>query len=250
MAKIALVRKPGPSYSKCVSDHPQKHNLNLIKALEQHQLYCSTLEDLGLDLIYVPDKSNHPDSCFVEDTVVIHNNNAMICHMGEKTRRGEEIEIEEVLRQYFNIFHVDPPGTVEGGDVIHFKNKLISGITQRTNKEGAMQLEAKLGISVENISDNNIVHLKSYMTALSDSLIVVTKTYADQSVLKYYEKIVVPQNEEYAANTLAINGTVIIPDGNPIVKKELEKLNFDVVSLQMSEFQKCNGALTCLSVIF
>jgi dimethylargininase len=250
MVRIALVRKPGDIYPKCVSNHPQKHDLNLFKAHEQHEMYCNTLKEIGLELIYVPGISNYADSCFVEDTVVTHNDRALVCNMGEKTRKGEEKSVEEILKQYFEIFNVHPPGTIEGGDVIHFKDKLISGITQRTNIEGTDQLRTKLEITVDEIIDKSIIHLKSYVTAIAENLIMVTKNYANHPLLSDYKKIIVPQNEEYAANTLTVNSVVILPEGYPKVKQKLQESGFDVIPLQMSEFQKCEGALTCLSILF
>ncbi|MHA2103649.1 MAG: dimethylarginine dimethylaminohydrolase family protein [Candidatus Hodarchaeales archaeon] len=250
MARIALVRKPGDAYPKCVSNHPQKHNLNLFKVQEQHQAYCQTLEDLGLELIYLQDISNHPDSCFVEDTTVIHKKKAVICRMGEITRRGEENSVEEILNQYFGITKISAPGTVEGGDVVHFKEKMISGITQRTNIEGVKQLESAFDIPIEKIVDTDIIHLKSYFTGIDEDLIIVTSKYARHLALEEYEKIIVPKNEEYAANALTINGTVIIPEGFPRIKEKLADFHLDVVTLNVSEFQKCEGALTCLSIIF
>ncbi|OLS26818.1 MAG: N(G),N(G)-dimethylarginine dimethylaminohydrolase [Candidatus Heimdallarchaeota archaeon LC_3] len=250
MIKVALVREPSKDFLKCISNHPLKHQINIEKTQKQHKAYCSTLEELGLELIYITEISDHPDSCFVEDTAIIHYKKALICRMGAESRRGEEISVEEILKQYLPVSKIKKPGTIEGGDIIHFSTNLISGFTQRTNLEGIEQLESFFEIPVKVVEDIEIIHLKSYVTALRDDLIITSNRYLDHPVLTDYKKISTQENEEYAANTLTVNGTVIIPEGFTRINNIITDYGFDVVSLDVSEFQKCEGALTCLSLIF
>jgi len=91
--KHALVREPGNNYTSCLSEHPLHHTVNLKKAREQHAKYCETLSDLGLEVIRVPRDDLHPDSCFVEDNVVVENGKALICRMAKPSRRGEQVEV-------------------------------------------------------------------------------------------------------------------------------------------------------------
>ncbi|MHA1911048.1 MAG: dimethylarginine dimethylaminohydrolase family protein [Candidatus Kariarchaeaceae archaeon] len=245
----ALVREPGDNYCKCVSSHPEKKLLKLSLAREQHAAYCSTLRELGVKVINLPREDLHPDSCFVEDTAVIYKGKAMITRMGIESRRGEEKAIEEYLKKSMPTKRIEEPGTLEGGDIIHLPELLISGVTQRTNLEGVNQLSDWLEIPVLTCQDQNIVHLKSYATYLGKEFMVITEKYYNHPVFDEFNKIMVPEKEKYAANTLTIGETVIMPEGYEFTKQKIKEEGFEVITLEMSEFERCEGALSCLSLI-
>ena len=140
MKTRAIVRPPGRNFKSCLSEHPLHHTLDIELALEQHKGYCQTLRDLGVDLVELEPDNDHPDACFVEDTVVVHGSRAMITRMAKESRRGESGRVEEVLMEFKEIRSVTAPGTLEGGDVVHLPDSLICGITKRTNLEGASQM--------------------------------------------------------------------------------------------------------------
>ncbi len=246
----ALVREPGTTFPRCITSLSNRNLINVSLARKQHHNYCKTLVELGLEVIHLPRDDERPDSCFVEDTTVIHNKKAFITRMGAKSRRGEELSVETVLKNYLKTKKAVTPATLEGGDVIHLSDRLICGVTQRTNTEGINQMEEWLGILVENWTDPNIVHLKSYITYLDNNFIIATETYATHPFLKDFSVLVVPSDESYAANTLTIDNTVLMPKYFPKTQTILRDAGFEVISLAMSEFQKCEGALTCLSLIF
>ncbi len=250
MVKRAIVRPPGRSYCECISSHPERDLLNLDVAQMQHRVYVQTLKDLGLDVIEMPPIDDLPDSCFVEDTAVIHGKKALMTRPNPISRRGEVDSVAQVLENYFEVISVESPGTVEGGDVIHLPERLISGCTQRTNLEGIHQMEKLLGVQVDVIQDDKIVHLKSYVTHLEEGKFIGSERYSQHSAFNNSEFITIPDYETYASNTLTINGTVIIPVGFPETKRILIQSGFDVVTLYTSEFSRCEGALTCLSIIF
>ena len=248
--KNALVREPGKSFSLCISSHPSHKIVSTTRAISQHQKYVITLKELGLDVIELPPSNSFPDSCFVEDTAVIHNERALISHMGAKSRRGEEEDIQSVLNEYLEVKKALPPATVEGGDIIHFPDYLISGVTQRTNQEGIYSLSRFLKTEVKLIRDPNIVHLKSYVTNLDRNNIIMSERYSNHPIFNGMNKIVLKKSESYASNTLTYNGTVLIPKNFPSVPILLKELDYDIISLEMSEFKRCEGALTCLSLLF
>jgi len=248
--KIALVREPGGSFSQCITSHPLKHTINVVNVKKQHLVYCNTLEELGLEVIYLPIDDTHPDSCFVEDNAIIHNKKALITRMGIETRRGEEVAVEKALNDFLITKKTLAPGTIEGGDVIHLPDRLICGVTQRTNNDGVNQMNKWLDISVETWIDPNIVHLKSHVTYIGKDTAIATKAYANNPLLNGMNILVVQDNESYAANTLAINDSVLMPKGFPNSQTMVMEAGFEVISLEMNEFQKCEGALTCLSLIF
>ena len=246
----ALVREPGDRYTLCISSHPLRHTIDVSLARRQHAEYCRILSELGLEVIHLPRDDDHPDSCFVEDNAVIHGRRALICRMAKESRRGEEVAVEEALREYMPVKRAVPPATIEGGDVIHLPDHLISGVTQRTNREGIAQMEAWFNVKVETIADPRIVHLKSYVTYLGRGMMIATRTYADHPALRAFNVLVVPDDESYAANTLAIGDTVLMPRGYPKLQRLVKEAGFDVIPVNVSEFQKCEGALTCLSLLF
>jgi len=250
MPKHALVREPGARYRGCISSHPLRHTVDVSVARRQHAEYCKTLRELRLDIITAPRDDERPDSCFVEDNAVIQRGKALICRMAKESRRGEEEGVEAVLKQYMPVKRAMAPATVEGGDIVHLPDRLISGVTERTNAEGVAQMGSWLGVRVDTIVDPNIVHLKSYVTYLGRNMMIVTKSYADHPALKGFRMLVVPDEERYAANTLAIGDTVLMPSGRPRAQAMVREAGFDVVSLDVGEFEKCEGALTCLSLLF
>ena len=250
MPKHALVREPGARYTQCITSHPLRHTIDVRRARAQHTEYCKTLSELGLKVITIHRDDEHPDSCFVEDNAVIHGGKALISRMAKESRRGEEEAIEEVLREYMEVKRAVAPAIVEGGDVIHLPDHLISGVTQRTNPEGVAQMEAWLGITVDTIIDPSIVHLKSYVTYLSNDTMITTRAYANHPALKGFTVLIVPDDEWYAANTLAIEDTVLMPKGRPRAHAIVGEASFNVVPMDVGEFEKYEGALTCLSLLF
>ena len=250
MTKRAIVRPPGREFKKCLSRHPLHHTLNLEVALDQHRHYCRTLQDLGLELVELVPDDEHPDACFVEDTAVVHGSRAIIGRMAKESRRGESTRIEEFLSEFLQISSITIPGTLEGGDVVHAPDQLICGITQRTNREGASQMGDWLQVPVRLIEDTKIMHIKSHITYLDRNILLVNQKYENQSVLKSFTKIILPKDESQSANTLTVGGSVILSKHHNKTAQLVKQAGFDTIQLDMSEFEKCDGALTCLSIMF
>jgi len=247
--KIALVREPGDVYTGCLSTHPLHHTVSLKGAREQHAKYCMTLKELGLEVVRVPRDDLRPDSCFVEDNAVVQNGKALICRMAKESRRGEETGVEAILSEMMSVRRARPPATVEGGDVVHLPDKLISGISDRTNPEGVAQMQEWLSVPVATIFDPTIMHLKSYVTYLGKNIMIATEKYAYHPALEGFEILIPPGKEEYAADTLTVGDTVLMADGYAEAQQMVKEMGFDVISLNVSEIQKCDGALTCLSIL-
>lgn len=248
--KRAIVRAPSRSFPRCISAHPLHSTASAKKANEQHRAYCTTLKELGLELLTMKAEDAYPDSCFVEDTVVIHSNKALIARMAAKSRQGEEDTVEPLVSQYLPVRRVSEPGTLEGGDVMHLPDRLISGVSQRTNVEGVFQMSDWLEVQVDAIRDPYIVHLKSHVTYLGGKTMVCRKSYADHPALEGYELLIVDDNEGYSANTLTIGNVVIMPAGFDRTAEMITEAGYEVTRLDVSEFEKCEGALTCLSILF
>lgn len=249
--KRAIVREPGSQLGRCISSHPEWHTLNVALAHQQHANYCQTLSELGLEVIHLPQDNQHPDSCFVEDTAIIHKEKALIARFAPESRRGEISAVEEILQEYsIKTRKAVSPAAIEGGDVIHLEDKLLCGVTKRTNMEGATQLASWLSIKVETHVDPFIVHLKSHATHIGSNRMIATKAFANDLALKGFTVIAVPNDENNAANALTIGNTVLMSSGCPLTHSMVRGAGFDVIPLNISEFQKCDGALTCLSILF
>jgi len=208
------------------------------------------LAELGLELIILPPEDDMPDSCFVEDTAIIDGKKAILTRPALEARRKEVSSIQDVISEYFEIFHIAEPATLEGGDVFLTLKEVVCGVTKRTNMKGASCLARILNRLLIGIEDSSIVHLKSYVTYLGDSKLIATKEYANNPAFEKFEILQVSEEEKYSANTLLINDTVLIPDNHPKTELMLRDNGFNVESINVSEFQKCEGALTCLSLIF
>lgn len=227
-----------------------RHTVDVERARAQHASYVVALGGLGLDIIRLGRDDENPDSCFVEDTAVVHGPRALICLPAVESRRREVGAVEAALSEHVEVKRAAHPATVEGGDVLHLPDRLVCGLTRRTNAEGVAQMGDWLGVRVDTVSDPSIMHLKSYVSHISEGSILVTKAFASHPSLSGCEKLIVPDGEEYAANVLSANGAVLMPAGYPKTKRLLESAGLEVVALEMTEFPKCDGAMTCLSILF
>ena len=226
-------------------------------ALRQHQAYCEALESCGIEIIRLPPDDKYPDSTFVEDTALLTGRGAVLTRPGADSRRGEVEMIAPVVREYFRqVYSIEEPGTVDAGDVCEAGEHFFIGISRRTNEDGAKQLASFLNsfgcssslIDIRGLS--NILHLKSGMAYLSGKRLVVIDALRNVPEFSDYDLICLNSTEEYAANCLSVNGTILIASGFPGLDRELELLGYPTISLDMSEFQKVDGGLSCLSLRF
>lgn len=254
--RTAIVRQPGENFSDGLTEAGLGRP-DYEKALHQHNSYVATLKACGLDVTCLPADLRYPDGCFVEDCAIVLPKVAIITNPGHLSRKGETENIANVLSRGLSIARVNDPGTVDGGDVLRVENHYVIGISKRTNEEGAHQLGAILQEHGKTYSTVPVrgLHLKTSVAYVGNSCIVCTEDYnADSQFQKATQKlskckVVVPENERYAANCLRVNGTLIVATGFETTKRALEANDFHIVTLDMSEFQKMDGGLTCLSLL-
>jgi len=226
------------------------------EAIEQHRAYCRALEAAGLEIITLDPDTEYPDSTFVEDTAVLTPNRAVITRPGASSRKGEVDRMAEALSKHYKTIDViQPPGTLDGGDVCQIEDLFIIGISDRTNEDGAHQLSRSLPTDVcSAIIDiravDKILHLKSGVTNIGDNRVLVIESLADKLPFDGPEAIIVPDGEEYAANCIRVNDHLLMPAGFPQLRAILNYLEYHTVELEMSEFQKMDGGLSCLSLRF
>jgi len=249
----AIVRKPGENFCEGITTAGMGIP-GYKKALQQHAQYVNTLEKCNVAVTVLPSLPQFPDGVFVEDTAVVTEKCAVVCRPGAQTRQGEEKSIEKVLRNYYNtIEYITPPNTLEGGDVLRAGDHFYIGLSSRTNKEGAEQLIdilKKYGYSGSAVSLKDMLHLKTGIAYISRGVFLTAGELIHHPEFTNQENISVEDREAYAANAIAVNGSVLMPSGFPVTRKKIESAGFTVIELDVSEFQKMDGGLSCLSLRF
>jgi dimethylargininase len=252
----AIVRPPCATFANGLTSATLgKPDFN--EALRQHAAYCAALQRCGLTLTRLDADDDFPDSTFVEDPAVLTKNLAILTNPGAPSRNGEVAGIARALTPFYSrIARIESPATVDGGDVCQADDHFFIGLSERTNLEGGRQLSEILGSegftsSILDIRNSStVLHLKTGMTYLGDRRIIALEEIAEHPALANYDVIRVTAAESYAANLLRINDYVILADGFPGVAAAVRDLGQTTLSLNMSEFRKMDGSLTCLSLRF
>ncbi len=253
MFKYAIVRTPTPSIKNGLTS-AGLGKPDFPRALEQHAAYTLVLEGLKLKLEVLPGREQHPDSTFIEDAALCTRECAIITSPGAESRRGETEGMKQVLSKYYDkIEMITLPGTIEGGDIMMVGDIFYIGISKRTNNEGADQtirILEKYGMAGLKIPLSEMLHLKSGVSYLENNNMLVCGEFINNAAFEKFNRIVVDEDESYAANSLWINDKVIIPEGFPKTRKKVEKLGYETIILDVSEFRKVDGGLSCLSLRF
>jgi dimethylargininase len=252
----AIVRPPAANFADGLTS-VDLGKPDFEKALRQHALYCQALQQCGLELTRLEADAAFPDSTFVEDTAVLTPQAAILTRPGARSREGEVVSTERALRHVYARFHaIAAPGAVDGGDVCEADGHFFIGVSERTNEQGAHQLagflaqEGFTSMLVDIRGIDGILHLKSGISYLGDNRLVLIDAFVGNPAFNGYEIVVVEPEENYAANFLRINDRVIVSAGHPQFEATVRKFGYPVVALDMSEFQKMDGALSCLSLRF
>jgi dimethylargininase len=252
----AIVRKPGENFVNGLTS-ASLGTPDYEKALQQHHRYCEALARCRLRVTLLDADLRHPDSTFVEDTAVLTSRGAVLTRPGASSRQGEVAAIREPLEQVFSIlYRINAPGTLEGGDICQAESHFFIGISQRTNEEGGRQLaeflerEGYTSSFVDIRGIEGLLHLKSGMAYIGDNNMVVIEALAGDHRFRGYNLLRVSPVESYAANCLRVNDYVLLPTGYPGQEASLGRLGYKVLLLNVSEFQKLDGGLSCLSLRF
>ena len=253
MFKTAIVRTPGKSMIDGLSTaNLGKPNYEL--ALEQHKNYIKALESCGVEVKLLSANENYPDSTFVEDVALCTPECAIITNPGAATRRGEIGEMRNVLSEFYNdIEEIQSPGTVEAGDIMMVGTHFYIGLSERTNKEGAEQMIKileKYNLSGSVVKLEKVLHLKTGLAYLENNNLVACGEFLSKPEFQKYNLIEIDENESYAANCIWVNDNVIIPKGFPRAKEIIKNAQYNIIEVDVSEFQKLDGGLSCLSLRF
>ena len=274
MFRHAIVRPPATNFADGLTT-VQLGQPEFARALEQHAAYCEALAACGLALTRLGADESFPDSTFVEDTAVmlrgalaqVADQAAILTRPGAASRAGEVESIAETLREVFpqtTLHSIQEPGTVDGGDVCEAEHEtahgvrshFFIGVSERTNEAGARQLAelvASYGCTSSLVDIRglpNILHLKSGLGYLGDNRLVVIDALDNHDAFREFDLVRINANEEYAANCVRVNDRVLVAAGAPEFERTLKYLGYQTVALEMSEFQKMDGGLSCLSLRF
>lgn len=252
----AIVRPPGESFAEGLTT-ADLGRPDLARARAQHEAYCEALLGCGVALTWLPPDAAHPDSTFVEDTAVLTPRTAILTRPGAPSRAGEVAAIRPALEPFFpKMASIGPPGTLDGGDVCEAGSHVFIGRSERTNPEGARRLAALLeadGFSTSTFDVRGtpgILHLKSGLAWLGGRRLAVIAEWADHDAWRGWEPVVLAPAERYAANAVVVNDRVLVAAGRPRFEAALRDLGLSPQPLDMSEFEKMDGGLSCLSLRF
>ncbi|MFL6257408.1 MAG: dimethylarginine dimethylaminohydrolase family protein [Pyrinomonadaceae bacterium] len=250
---VALTREPARALDACELTYRERVPIDAEAAARQHRAYCETLRACGASVSTLPPVEELPDSVFVEDTAIVLEEVAVLTRPGAVSRRGEVALIEPEVSRLRPVLRIEPPATLEGGDVLRLGRTLYVGLSPRTNVEGAealRRLVAPHGYEVLTVEPRGCLHLKTGCSGLDDSTVLVNPEWVDASVFRGFEVLAVDAAEPWAANVLSVAGAVCVSSSFPRTAEALAARGYDVRAVEVSEFAKAEGGMTCMSLLF
>ena len=243
----ALVRPPGTRFSQAISDHPKKKWIDQPRALIQHQSYVDSLKQAGGEILSLPPENLLPDSTFVEDTAFVFGETAFLCSAKEETRRNEVESVAQALKDHLEIVNLEPH--MDGGDILNTPQAIYIGLSKRSNERAIQSLSKKIDKEIIPVPVVKGLHLKSAVSYLGNNVLLIAPENVESDAFKNFQWIEVAEKDSYAANCLALENQIIMPAGFPTIREKILQHGFETVELEMSEFEKADGGVTCLSII-
>ena len=247
---VALVRRPSRRLAEGIVTHIQRRPVDVALAGHQHEAYRAALQDAGWAVREVPPAPELPDSVFVEDTVVVCDDLAILTRPGAPSRRAEVDGTEQVVRALgLDVVRIAPPGTLDGGDVLQVAESVYVGSGERTNADGIRQLTEILtrrGRRVVPVPLRGVLHLKSAVTALPDGSLLASTGLVDATAFP----AVRPVEEETGCHVVPLGGDrILIAESAPRTTDRLRSEGWSPVVVDIGEFEKLEACVTCLSVL-
>ena len=248
----AITREISPAITRCELTHLSREPIDVVRARRQHDAYEQCLTDAGYHVTRLAADGEIPDSVFVEDIAVVFEELAFITRPGAASRRAETAAVADVLRPLRLLHSIDPPGTIDGGDVLTVRRRVFIGESERTNAEAIAQMRktlTPLGYTVIPVAVRECLHLKSAVTALDDDTLLINREWAPSDPFRSFRLIDVDPVEPMGANALRLHDRVVYPTTFPRTRARLEEQGLHVVDVDVSEIAKAEGAVTCCSLI-
>lgn len=251
--RLAITRQISPSMANCELTHLERTPIDLELARRQHHEYEQALEQLGFQVISLPAEPDLPDSVFVEDTALVLDECAIITRPGADSRKPEVESIARALQPYRQLYYIQPPGTVDGGDILRIDKTIYVGLTGRSNQSAIDQMQSILapyGYTVQGVPVSGCLHLKSAVTQVAERTLLINPAWVEKSAFPGFDFIEVDPLEPYAANAVYVDGRIIYPRSFPKTQARLEAAGIPMVLVDATEVAKAEGAVTCCSLLF
>ncbi|MBM3178804.1 MAG: dimethylargininase [Chloroflexi bacterium] len=248
----AITREVSSRFNECEITNIDRAPIDVNAARAEHHEYVKALTQLGCQVIELPEERDLPDSVFVEDAAFILPEVAVITRPGADSRKPETESIVRVLSPYRSLVHVTEPATVDGGDVLVLGRNIYIGISTRSNEASVRQIQElldKYDYKVTGVEMHDCLHLKTAVTKVDEKTLLINPKWVDTVHFKDFDWIEVDPSEPFAANCLPIGGAIIFPAVFPKTQKRLEQLGFKIVTVDVAELAKAEGAVTCCSLI-
>src|SRR6266849_4522218 len=250
---IALTRAVSPAIAGCELTYLPRVAIDVRKASAQHAEYERLLRELGCTVQRLAAGPDMPDSVFIEDIAVVLDEIAILTRPGPESRRAESPAVAEALHSYRSLARIEPPGTMDGGDVLVAGRSVFVGCSGRTNAAGIdqmRQLVAPLGYDLRPVSVRGCLHLKSAVTAASDETLLMNPAWARTEEFRGFDHIDVDPGEAHGANIVRVMKRLLYSAAFPRTHERLQRRGFEVMTVDVSEIAKAEGAVTCCSLIF
>jgi dimethylargininase len=250
---VALTREPAGALDACELTYREREAIDAGVAAAQHRGYCDALRACGARVLTLPRVDELPDSVFVEDTTIALDEIAVLTRPGVESRRGEVKLIAPEVARLRAVVRVEPPATLEGGDVLRLGRTLYVGLSPRTNAEGAdalRRLVAPHGYEVVTVELRGCLHLKTGCSGLDEETVLVNPDWVDAAVFRGREVVPVDAAEPWAANVLSVGRSVCVSAAFPRTAEVLAARGHGVRAVEVSEFAKAEGGMTCMSLLF
>ena len=247
----AFTRLVSPRLAECELTHLARVPIDPARAASQHAAYEAALSEAGLEIVRLPELADDPDAVFVEDTALILGDHAVITRPGAASRANETSSTAAGLQNHFELHRIER-GHVDGGDVLRIWRTLYVGLSTRTDAEGVAalrELASPLGYEVIQAELRQCLHLKTGATLAGTSVLLYDPHCVDPARFVGVEPLAVAAGETSAANCVRAGDRLILPAGNPRTAELLRKRDFHVVEVDVSELQKAEAGVTCMSLI-
>ena len=249
---VAITRAVSPTLAACELTHLERAPIDVDRARAQHRAYEQALADAGGRVQQLETSAAMPDSVFIEDIAVVFDELAVITRPGADSRRGEIAAVAAALEPFRPLHEIQSPGTLDGGDVLVVGHRVFVGVSTRTNEAAIAQLRQMLGPRGYTVCATKVtgcLHLKSAVTALDDSTLLVNRAWIEPAAFDGFALVDVDPAEPSAANALRLADRIIFPSAFPRTVRRIEARGLHVVTVDADELAKAEGAVTCCSVI-
>jgi dimethylargininase len=251
--RIALVRGVSPAFARCELTHLVRAPIDVARAREQHEAYVRCLASLGCSVIALPPDEALPDCVFVEDVALAFDEVALVTRPGAVSRRPETTAVAEALASFRPLRHIEPPGTLDGGDVLRLGPDVFVGVSSRTTGGAVAQLDAilrPLGYTVRAVAVEGCLHLKTAVTQVAHDTVLLNPAWVSASQFEGWRIVEVDPAEPMAANALLVGNVVVHPAAFPLTRRRLQAAGIPIRAVDVSEIAKAEGGVTCCSLVF